>query len=604
MSTRVRGKPAWELALAQNSDVILKPPSYTRVDFTALRAWVQRIPLERIASLYYSEESPQVSQGLEKFLTRMRHDLIERAIVLNPFLAEGLAKARNGGDITAKILDTLVKAADIKPSRPTPSDLIAQWFRPGTAKILLSENLRTLSDLRHLIEQRGPTWWRPVPRIGEQRARAIERWLNRDPQTAVDPRTQIQLSPDEDAVSLKTSLSTTPLPLERIAALPSSLDGQTGRNRASDFCFIRARNDLEAIHAYLAKFRHQPHTFRAYQRELERLVLWCVLIRKCALSSMLVDDCEAYKDFLGDPDPILVGPRQGRFTPRWKPFAGQLSPSSQKQAVQIIRTTFAWLVNVRYLGGNPWVAVRDPSTEQALLPMQIERALPSSLWEKTVAYLDDLCTVPFAAQMRAARAAILLMGESGLRRSEAANAWVSKLRPTDSPELWRLDVLGKRNKWRMVPVSQRTYLALQAHWADLENFLSSERAALPFAQDNEHSKLALIRPLRIPQTPTATERHKDCVNGYSSGGLATLVVSTLKKIADSGPFTPTEAAKLRNTSAHAFRHTFGTTTIAQGLPHDVLQKILGHVSLATTSIYVQAEQQRILDESAKVFASR
>lgn len=587
--------------MAQNSDVILKPHTYTRADFAALRAWVQRIPVERIASIYYAEDAPQLKDGLEIFLTRMRHDLIERAIVFNPYLAEGLAKARLGGAITPSILDTLVKAADAKPGRPSPNDLIAQWFRPGTAKMLLGENLRTLSDLKQLIELRGPTWWRPVPRIGEQRAKAIERWLNRDPLTGIDPQTQLQITLDENQQSHKSELVTSPLPLERIAALPSSLDGQSGRNRARDFCFIRARNDLEAVHAYLTKFRHQAHTFRAYQRELERLVLWCVLVRKCALSSMLVDDCEAYKDFLNDPGPILVGPRQGRFTPRWRPFAGQLSAASQKQAVQIIRTAFVWLVNVRYLGGNPWVAVRDPSTEQPLLPMQIERALPGSLWEKTIAHLDELCAEPFSAQLRSARAAILLMGESGLRRSEAANALVSKLRPTNSDELWRLDVLGKRNKWRMVPVSLRTYQSLQAHWGDWANL---DNTPLPSSDKETHSELALIRPLRIPQTPSASVRHKDSIVGYSIGGLATLVVSTLKKIASTGPFTAAEAAKLNQTSAHAFRHTFGTTTIAQGLPHDVLQKILGHVSLATTSIYVQAEQQRILEESAKVFSAR
>ena len=601
MSTPARCKPAWELALAQNSDVILKPHSYTRADFTALRAWVLRIPVERIASIYYADYAPQLKDGLEKFLTRMRHDLIERAIVSNPFLAEGLARARLGGAITPAILDTLVKAADAKPSRPSPNDLLAQWFRPGTAKMLIGEDLRTLADLKRLIEQRGPSWWRPVPRIGEQRAKAIERWLNRDELTAIDPQTQLQITPDQDSQSHKTDLSATPMPLERIATLPSSLDGQTGRNRARDFCFIRAKNDLEAVHAYLAKFRHQAHTFRAYQRELERLVLWCVLVRKCALASMLVDDCEAYKDFLSDPDPILVGPRQGRFTPRWRPFAGRLSGASQKQAVQIIRTAFVWLVNVRYLGGNPWVAVRDPSTEQALLPMQIERALPGSLWEKTIAHLDELCAEPFATQLRAARAAMLLMGESGLRRSEAASALVSKLRPTDSEELWRLDVLGKRSKWRMVPVSLRTYQALQAHWVDLAELAPP---ALPHPSHPEHAQLALIRPLRIPRTPAAHERHKEATAGFSAGGLATLVVSALKKMADSGPFTATEAAKLRLSSAHAFRHTFGTTTIAQGLPHDVLQKILGHVSLSTTSIYVQAEQQRILDESAKLFSGR
>ncbi len=164
-----------------------------------------------------------------------------------------------------------------------------------------------------------------------------------------------------------------------------------------------------------------------------------------------------------------------------------------------------------------------------------------------------------------------------------------------------LDVLGKRSKWRMVPVSLRTYNALQAHWVDLAEL---DHPALPLPSNPDQTQLALIRPLRVPRTPAAHERHLDATAGFSAGGLATLVVSTLKKLAETGSFTEAEAAKLRHTSAHAFRHTFGTTTIAQGLPHDVLQKILGHVSLSTTSIYVQAEQQRILDESAKVFASR
>ena len=44
--------------------------------------------------------------------------------------------------------------------------------------------------------------------------------------------------------------------------------------------------------------------------------------------------------------------------------------------------------------------------------------------------------------------------------------------------------------------------------------------------------------------------------------------------------------------------------VAHGLPTDVLQKILGHVSLATTSIYVQAEEKRIAVESGKAFASK
>ena len=60
--------------------------------------------------------------------------------------------------------------------------------------------------------------------------------------------------------------------------------------------------------------------------------------------------------------------------------------------------------------------------------------------------------------------------------------------------------------------------------------------------------------------------------------------------------------KLLATSAHAFRHTFGTQTVARGMPIDVAQRILGHASLQTTSIYVRAERQRMLDEAAKYYS--
>lgn len=33
-----------------------------------------------------------------------------------------------------------------------------------------------------------------------------------------------------------------------------------------------------------------------------------MLVRKTALSSMLVRDCEAYKDYLADPIPSFIGP--------------------------------------------------------------------------------------------------------------------------------------------------------------------------------------------------------------------------------------------------------------------------------------------------------
>jgi site-specific recombinase XerD len=65
-----------------------------------------------------------------------------------------------------------------------------------------------------------------------------------------------------------------------------------------------------------------------------------------------------------------------------------------------------------------------------------------------------------------------------------------------------------------------------------------------------------------------------------------------------------ERARLGQANAHAFRHTFGTQSVADEVPVDVVQKVLGHASLATTTIYVQAEKQRVLEEVAGYYARR
>ncbi len=574
--------------MAQHADIALPALTFTRADFTALRAWVQRVPLDRIAHLYYAEDAPQVLNGLEKHLTAMRHDLIERAVFANPKLADALAKARQGGPITAGILDLLVKAADAKPSPPKSTHLCAQWFRPSTARALATLEVRTLDELKQLIESRGPNWWRPVPRLGEKRARAVERWLNRHAETALDPSHQVVLLDAQN----HTPLSQTPLPVERIASLPHTLDGHDGRNRATAFCFIQAKNDLEALRAYLEKFRHQPHTHRAYQRELERLLLWCVIERRTPLSSMLVHDCEAYKDFLAAPSPLFCGPRERRLSPRWKPFTGPLSPTSQRQATQIIRSAFVWLQDVRYLSGNPWAAVTDPRTDVELLPMQINRALPLPLWDKILLALDDLCADPNARQHRVGRAAILVMGESGLRISEAASALRSKIERSQDADLWLLAVLGKRSKWRYVPLSPRTYEALLAHWDDAQNHTPlSDQAPLP-----------LITPLQIAPTDAAHKKLDSNRAGYEPRSLSRVVEKTFDALCSSADFSAEEVVKIRTLSAHALRHTFGVHAVAKDMSLNVVQAIFGHESLDTTSIYVRAGMRELALESEKLFS--
>ncbi|SOE97458.1 hypothetical protein SAMN05414139_10586 [Burkholderia sp. D7] len=131
-----------------------------------------------------------------------------------------------------------------------------------------------------------------------------------------------------------------------------------------------------AVRASLNQYHDQPKSLRAYTKELERFLLWAVLVRGKPLSSLLADDCEAYKDFLKLPSPAFVRPRVSRTSKRWRAFpSAPLSPDSQRYATRAIRAAFTWLSDVRYLADNPWKAVRDPVIVAREDEIQIERPL-------------------------------------------------------------------------------------------------------------------------------------------------------------------------------------------------------------------------------------
>ena len=227
------------------------------------------------------------------------------------------------------------------------------------ARRLKGEGITTLGELVAFCNRRGASWWRSIPRIGPGRARAIVSWLRRQqaslglivdadvdsvenegmPLVAAElvevvPAQQEQdkqgerrraMQPDQKVTEsgppgLSNSHDEHPsqragrlilAPLERLA-VPQALPGANGENRSTAFCYIQAHHDLDAVRAYLNRYRDQPKTLRAYTKELERLLLWAVVLRGKALSDLRVDDCEAYKDFLRSPDPRFVGERFAR----------------------------------------------------------------------------------------------------------------------------------------------------------------------------------------------------------------------------------------------------------------------------------------------------
>ncbi|KVP40129.1 phage integrase family protein [Burkholderia ubonensis] len=617
--------------MAQHNNIAEPVREYTRTDFAALRFKLMRIEGPAILNLYSDDELEKrgISSPAELYawLDDLRDHLVERARLANPRVSETLDDARRRGSWPKGVLDFIINAGEQDKAKPKLTDGISVWFRPIVFRTLANEGLHTLADLKKCIETRGSGWHRPIPRLGAGKARAFERWfdanqatlgrLTRLPETR--PATLVELTPDA-AMPL--------VPLERVSAVVRTLDGSQGRNRNDAFCLISARNDLEAVQAYLYKFRGRDKTLRAYQKELERFLLWCVCKQRVALSSVLTEECEAYKDFLANPDADWTGPKVSRSSPRWRPFEGPLQPQSQKYAVQVIRSFFEWLIRVRYLGGNPWATVADPIVAEKELDMDIGKALPAQLWEALTAeggLLDRACdrhegtrlatagalqakeAATPGAQYRLARAMVFLVGFTGIRREEAAGATRDKLKPVREQtgvanSLWELSVLGKRKKWRTVFMPNRVVDALRAHWEDRGHGF-----------DDPTQTLALLSPVVVPNTPLAQDKHfvpNETVatltgNGFSPDGIYKVMKSALLRLAADKEITlsPEERALLKRAAPHAFRHTFATHAAAKLMPIDVLQRLLGHASQQTTSIYVQAERARGIEEAVKFFGS-
>ncbi|CAB3774485.1 phage integrase family protein [Paraburkholderia humisilvae] len=277
--------------------------AYTRSDFIALRAFVQRVPAATIARLYFTADAnghEPTAGWVESYLRRMQADLVDLAVEHgSPALTDHLkqsARWHGSARLTAINLKMVEQAASLAVARPAPEHGVGMWFRPLVAVRLKEAGIGPLGELVVFCNARGGTRdpaHRPgagaphrrmgAPardgtghgRVGRRRARTVHGRRPRDHRDRRRPCAHAPL-----------------VPLERMA-LRAALSGADGANRSPAFAYIHARNDLEAVRAYLYQYRDKSKTLRAYTKELERFLLWTVSVRGKALSSVLADDCEA-----------------------------------------------------------------------------------------------------------------------------------------------------------------------------------------------------------------------------------------------------------------------------------------------------------------------
>lgn len=504
-------------------------------------------------------------------------------------------KARQRQRLIDRQLTALAWIERLLVAEPVPSDVVAAWFDHPVADRLMQAGIPTIGALLERIRERGYRWWVMVPRLGEKGAARIVAWL-RGYEASLGTLPSHALSPQRSQPApllvQARSRETAIVPIEAFS-LPDMLSGAAGSNRHPSRPRIDATNDLQAIHVWLATKSSSPNTVRAYRKEAERLLLWAVVERRKALSDLSVEDCATYRDWLsmlgrtpaGEwpfriPQESWIGKRNTpRFSPNWRPFDGPLSATSVRQALTILSSLFKWLVRVQYCAFNPWDAVGRKPSASPDTPEDVEltRVFSTGQWDYLMAFLDTLPADEAASRLRFA---LPFAQATGLRLSELVDASVSRLYTMPLKDglgvRWMLKVLGKGGKWRAVPMPSRVMDRLREYLA--RRGLDPDPLANP-------PETPLISRLGSQEPMTGSALYKT---------LRTVFHQAAESLAADGKGQ--EAKAFRRATVHWLRHTCGAHLASSGVPVNLVQKLLGHASLATTSIYTETDGEQLWSE--------
>lgn len=347
---------------------------------------------------------------------------------------------------------------------------------------------------------------------------------------------------------------------------------------------LQAKNDIDAVRAWLAQYIDSPNTFASYRKESERLLLWCTQQRLKTLATLRHEDLLAYQSFLQQPKPVTYwimphGARYRRQDSRWRPFAGSLSTSSVQQALSILNNLFNWLVMAQYLPANPMALLRrQRKTNTDHAPTQ--RYLPRAHWQAVLETIEQWPqkTMQQQAQYRRYRWLFSLLYGTGLRVSEVCSHSMGdfSMRSSSNGEArWWLNIQGKGNRHRNIPITTE----LMGELAQYRQLLQLPPTPLPDEQT------PLVMALRAPyQGIGRAQIHYLIKNIFNQ---------TAKRLAKQGPEQQAMAHHIAQASTHWLRHTAGTHMVENNIDILHVRDTLGHQSLTTTNRYLHtAEEER------------
>lgn len=231
-------------------------------------------------------------------------------------------------------------------------------------------------------------------------------------------------------------------------------------------------------------------------------------------------------------------------------IAKEVQARSQARVISGLKGFFNYLVFEDYRTDNPIELIESP---------KIGRKLPDTLSEEEIDALIDAIDLG-KPQGERNRAMLETLYSCGLRVTELISLKLSDLYFEEG----FINVVGKGDKQRFVPISEHTQKYINIYRNELRNHID-------------------VKP-----------EHVDILFLNRRGRQLTraMIFTIIKDLA-------VKAGVKKNISPHTFRHSFATHLLQNGADLRSIQQMLGHESITTTEIYMHVDRNDLAREMAK-----
>jgi integrase/recombinase XerC len=259
--------------------------------------------------------------------------------------------------------------------------------------------------------------------------------------------------------------------------------------------------------------RSSPHTVVAYKKDLEQFSQF--LSGQFAQSNITEVNSQIIRSWI-----VSL-------------LEDEISTTTINRKISTLKTFFKYLQKNEIIDNNPLLKIITPKTK---------KSLPVFVNEKEIYNLFENITFRNNLEEIQNKLILELLYSTGIRLSELIEI---KINSIDLNNL-TIKVLGKRNKERIIPISNNLK-------KEIENFLE-----LRLEIDSNYNNLFLTKNNK-KLYPKFVYR---LVNNY---------LSIVTKISKKSP--------------HVLRHTFATHMLNNGADLNTIKEILGHSSLSATQVY-------------------